>query len=215
MGKRGIIFLEKVKGVRHMIYVSIFILAYLLGSIPSGLIIGKVFYNTDIREHGSGNLGGTNTFRVLGVKAGLVVTIMDILKGTLAASLPDLIDNFYAIPEINPLLVGVFAVVGHMYPVFAGFRGGKAVATSAGVILYYDPIIFLVVLAAFFITLYFSKYVSLSSMVGAVTAVIYSIFFGDWPLITVVVILSVFIFYRHRANIQRIRNKTEPKVKWL
>mgnify|MGYP001220158768 CR=1 FL=1 len=198
-----------------MIYAIIFILAYLLGSIPSGLIVGKVFYNTDIREHGSGNLGGTNTFRVLGVKAGLIVTIADILKGTLAASLPFLFSQFTTIPDIHPLLVGVFAVIGHMYPIFAGFRGGKAVATSAGVILYYDPIIFLIVLAAFFITLYLSKYVSLSSMVGAVSAVIYSLLFGDWPLIAVVVILTIFIFYRHRANIQRIRNKTEPKVKWL
>ena len=198
-----------------MIYAIIFILAYLLGSIPSGLIVGKVFYNTDIREHGSGNLGGTNTFRVLGVKAGLIVTIADILKGTLSASLPFLFSQFTTIPDIHPLLVGVFAVIGHMYPIFAGFRGGKAVATSAGVILYYDPIIFLIVLAAFFITLYLSKYVSLSSMVGAVSAVIYSLLFGDWPLIAVVVILTIFIFYRHRANIQRIRNKTEPKVKWL
>ena len=118
-----------------MIYAIIFILAYLLGSIPSGLIVGKVFYNTDIREHGSGNLGGTNTFRVLGVKAGLIVTIADILKGTLSASLPFLFSQFTTIPDIHPLLVGVFAVIGHMYPIFAGFRGGKAVATSAGVIL--------------------------------------------------------------------------------
>ncbi|MEH7747173.1 glycerol-3-phosphate 1-O-acyltransferase PlsY, partial [Neobacillus drentensis] len=128
---------------------------YLLGSIPSGLIIGKVFYKTDIREHGSGNLGGTNTFRTLGVKAGLVVTLADILKGTLAAALPHLFQV-----DISPLLAGIFAVVGHTYPIFAGFRGGKAVATSGGVVLFYAPYMFITVLIFFFISLYISKYVS-------------------------------------------------------
>ncbi len=191
------------------------ILAYLLGSIPSGLIIGKVFYKTDIREHGSGNLGGTNTFRTLGVKAGLAVTIADILKGTLAASLPVLFHQ-----DINPLLVGIFAVIGHMYPVFAGFRGGKAVATSAGVLLFYAPVMFLFVVIMFFISLYITKYVSLSSMIAGLSAIIYTIILGivrtwDVPLIIVVFILASFVFYRHRANIKRILNKTEPKIKWL
>jgi glycerol-3-phosphate acyltransferase PlsY len=191
------------------------ILAYLLGSIPSGLIIGKVFYKTDIREHGSGNLGGTNTFRTLGVKAGLAVTISDILKGTLAASLPVL---FHL--DINPLLVGIIAVIGHMYPVFAGFRGGKAVATSAGVLLFYAPIMFLIVLIVFFISLYITKYVSLSSMVAGLSAITYTIVVGivrtwDRPLIIVVTILTSFVIYRHRSNIKRILNKTEPKIKWL
>lgn len=195
--------------------IVILILAYLLGSIPSGLIIGKVFYKTDIREHGSGNLGGTNTFRTLGVKAGLAVTIADILKGTLAASLPVL---FHA--DINPLLVGIFAAIGHMYPIFAGFRGGKAVATSGGVLLFYTPFMFLIVLLAFFISLYLTKYVSLSSMLAGLAAIIYSIavgFFQNWdiPLIVVVFVLTSFVFYRHRANIRRIINKTEPKIKWL
>src|SRR5690606_42042134 len=102
-----------------MDYAIFGVIAYLLGSLPFALIVGKLGYGIDIREHGSGNLGGTNTFRVLGVKAGLVVTIMDILKGTLAASLPDLIDNFYAIPDINPPLVAVLAFVGHMYLLFS------------------------------------------------------------------------------------------------
>src|SRR3954451_1617107 len=99
-------------------YVVIVILAYLIGSIPSGLIIGKKFYGVDIRQHGSGNLGGTNTFRVLGVKAGLTVTSADILKGTLAAALPLFFQS-----DMHVLLAGIFAVVGHTYPVFAGFKG--------------------------------------------------------------------------------------------
>jgi glycerol-3-phosphate acyltransferase PlsY len=195
--------------------IATLILAYLLGSIPSGLIIGKVFYKTDIREHGSGNLGGTNTFRTLGVKAGLAVTIADILKGTLAASLPVLF-HF----DINPLLSGMVAAIGHMYPVFAGFRGGKAVATSAGVLLFYAPFMFLIVIIMFFISLYSTKYVSLSSILAGFSAITYAIVRGviegwDIPLIIIVTILTCFVIYRHRSNIKRILNKTEPKIKWL
>jgi acyl phosphate:glycerol-3-phosphate acyltransferase len=195
--------------------IVIIILAYLLGSIPSGLIIGKVFYKKDIREHGSGNLGGTNSFRTLGVKAGLTVTIADILKGTLAASLPVLLSA-----DIHPLLIGIFAVIGHMYPLFAGFRGGKAVATSGGVLLAYTPIMFVIVLLVFFLGLYITKYVSLSSMLAGVVAIGYALVTGsihewDIPFIIVVLLLVSFIFYRHRANIKRIMNKTEPKIKWL
>ncbi|MGX6443337.1 glycerol-3-phosphate 1-O-acyltransferase PlsY [Neobacillus sp. K501] len=190
--------------------VLVLILAYLLGSIPSGLIVGKLFYKTDIREHGSGNLGGTNTFRTLGVKAGLAVTLADILKGTLAAALPVLFGL-----DINPLLAGVFAVIGHTYPVFAGFRGGKAVATSGGVLLFCAPMMFLTILLVFFLSLYITKYVSLSSMLAGVCGVIYALFEWDIPLLIVVTLLASFVIYRHRANIKRIMNKTEPKIKWL
>lgn len=193
-----------------MMYVLLPLFAYLLGSIPSALIIGKVFYQTDIREHGSGNLGATNTFRTLGIKAGLVVTLMDILKGTLAASLPII---FQA--DIHPLFIGLFAVIGHTYPLFAGFRGGKAVATSGGILLFYAPVIFALLVVSFFITLYITKYVSLSSMVTAIVAIILTLFTKDWPLFTIVFLLSLFIIYRHRTNIKRIKNKTEPKITWL
>jgi len=190
--------------------VIIIIFAYLLGSIPSGLIVGKIGYGIDIREHGSGNLGGTNTFRTLGKKAGLIVTIADILKGTLAALLPILFSA-----DIDPLLAGVVAVIGHMYPVFAGFKGGKAVATSGGVILAVEPVLFVTVVIFFFLSLYISKYVSLSSMLSGIYAVIYSLIIFDVPLLIVVSILALFVIYRHRTNIKRIINKTEPKVKWI
>ncbi|GHH99100.1 glycerol-3-phosphate 1-O-acyltransferase PlsY [Neobacillus kokaensis] len=193
----------------------ILVLAYLLGSIPSGLIIGKVFYKTDIREHGSGNLGGTNTFRTLGIKAGLVVTIADILKGTLATALPALLAV-----DMHPLLAGVLAVIGHTYPIFAGFRGGKAVATSGGVILCYEPLLFITLVLAFFIGLYISKYVSLSSMIAGIVGVLYVLVSGiigvwDPPLLVVITLMATFVIYRHRTNIKRIMNKTEPKIKWL
>jgi glycerol-3-phosphate acyltransferase PlsY len=191
-------------------YVVIVILAYLIGSIPSGLIIGKKFYGVDIRQHGSGNLGGTNTFRVLGVKAGLIVTTADILKGTLAAALP-----FFFHSDLNLFIAGLFAVIGHTYPIFANFRGGKAVATSAGVLLCYTPMMFVIVLAGFFVCLFVTKYVSLSSMFGGIVALIYSIIVKDTSLSIIVIILTAFVIYRHRANIKRIMNKTEPKIKWL
>lgn len=193
-----------------MTVIAIILLGYLLGSIPSGLIVGKVFYGIDIREHGSGNLGGTNTFRTLGKKAGISVTLADILKGTAAALLP-----FFFSSDLNGLIPGVAAVIGHMFPIFAGFKGGKAVATSGGVLLGYVWPMFLIVLGVFFICLYITKYVSLSSMLAGIAAVIYAITTKDIALIIVVSILAIFVIYRHKANIKRIREKTEPKIKWL
>lgn len=197
-----------------MLYLML-LLAYLLGSIPSGLIIGKVFYNTDIREHGSGNLGATNTFRILGKKAGFVVTLLDILKGTAATILPYIFTvNTPNWPEwiALPLVCGLLAVVGHMYPVFAGFRGGKAVATSGGILLGYVPDLFLILLVCFLVSLFFTRIVSLSSMIISVVAIIYVMFTNDLSLQVLIICLAIFIFYRHRANIKRIINKTEPKV---
>ncbi|MFJ7976600.1 glycerol-3-phosphate 1-O-acyltransferase PlsY [Peribacillus sp. NPDC096379] len=193
--------------------ILILILAYLIGSIPSGLIIGKTFYNTDIREHGSKNLGGTNTFRTLGIKAGLIVTSMDILKGTLATLLPVI----FGADNLHPLIPGVIAVIGHMYPIFARFKGGKAVATSGGILLGFAPLLFAIVLAVFFLSLYVTKYVSLSSMITSLFAIIYVLVFQieQWGLLIVLTVLFIFICYRHRANIKRIMNKTEPKIKWL
>ncbi|MGB2994180.1 MAG: glycerol-3-phosphate 1-O-acyltransferase PlsY [Paenisporosarcina sp.] len=198
--------------------VILILLAYLLGSIPSALWIGKLFYKIDIREHGSGNLGGTNTFRILGLKAGLIVSIMDILKGTAATLLPLL--PFITDTNIHPLILGVVAVIGHMYPIFAKFKGGKAVATSGGVLLAYHWPIFLLMLLSFFIVLKLTKMVSFTSMILGVIALVYTIAYNiffeiDIPLLVVIVLLSSFILYRHRANIARIKAGTEPKVKWI
>lgn len=191
-------------------YALYILIAYLLGSIPSGLIVGKIGYGTDIREHGSGNLGGTNTFRVLGFKAGMIVTTADILKGTAAAAIP-----YFVGAEVIPLVIGIFAVVGHMYPIFAGFKGGKAVATSGGVILGVNPIIFVVLLLSFFIVLYLSKYVSLSSMVAGLFGIIATLIVKDYGLTIIISLFTLFVIYRHRANIKRILNKTEPKITWM
>lgn len=196
----------------EMDYVLFAIIAYLLGSIPSALIVGKVGYKIDIREHGSGNLGATNTFRVLGIKAGAIVTVTDILKGTAATLIP-LIPLFNS--EVYPLLIGLFAVVGHTYPLFAKFKGGKAVATSGGIILGVSPLLFVVMIVTFMLTLYLSKYVSLSSMITGIISFIVSIFLKDIGLMLVIAALTLFVFYRHVENIKRIKNKTEPKITWM
>ncbi|TQR19500.1 glycerol-3-phosphate 1-O-acyltransferase PlsY [Psychrobacillus vulpis] len=201
-----------------MTIIILLLLAYVIGSIPSGLWIGKLFYNTDIREHGSGNLGGTNTFRTLGKKAGLVVTIMDILKGTAATLLGSL--PFFESTNIHPLILGILAVVGHMFPIFARFKGGKAVATSGGILLGYNWPIFILLIVGFFIILKLTKMVSLTSMILALIALLYSVIYyftveHDLPLIGIILIITIFIFYRHRSNIKRIKEGTEPKVKWI
>ncbi|HLS35680.1 MAG TPA: glycerol-3-phosphate 1-O-acyltransferase PlsY [Bacillota bacterium] len=193
-----------------MDYVVYALIAYLLGSIPSALIVGKIGYNIDIREHGSGNLGGTNAFRVLGIPAGIIVILVDILKGTVAVLIPLIFDH-----DVYQLAIGVFAVLGHTYPLFANFKGGKAVATSGGIILGIYPILFIIMVLTFLLSLYISKYVSLSSMITGVITTVVSIFLKDIGLIIIVFLLTVFVFYRHRENIKRIRNKTEPKITWM
>lgn len=147
----------------------------------------------------------------------MVVTIMDILKGTVATILP--MFPFFSDTIVHPLILGAIAAVGHMFPIFAGFRGGKAVATSGGVLLGYSWPFFIILIIGFFISLKLTKIVSLSSMVVSVIAVIYSIIYwlltGDYALFILVLILATFIFYRHKSNIKRIKEGTEPKVKWL
>lgn len=193
-----------------MEYILYAIIAYLLGSIPSALIVGKIGYKIDVREHGSGNLGATNTFRILGVKAGIIVTLSDILKGTAATLVPLLFDA-----DVYRLVIGLFAVIGHTYPVFARFKGGKAVATSGGILLGMSPLLFIIIFASFLATLYLTKYVSLSSMITGAVALITSIIMQDIGLIIVTALLAAFVFYRHKENIKRIKNKTEPKIKWM
>ncbi|MER1985832.1 MAG: glycerol-3-phosphate 1-O-acyltransferase PlsY [Solibacillus sp.] len=193
----------------------ILICAYLLGSIPSALWVGQLFFKMDIRQFGSGNLGTTNTFRVLGKKAGIAVLFMDILKGTAAVLLVHL--PFFADASIHILILGAVAVIGHIYPIFANFKGGKAVATSAGVMLGYSWPFFVVLIAAFLISLKLTKMVSLTSMIASTIGLIYSIInwfmTGDIALVVITFILVAFIFYRHRENIQRIKDGTEPKIK--
>lgn len=183
-------------------------MAYLLGSIPSGLWIGRKFFQIDIRQHGSGNLGATNSFRILGKKAGTIVLLMDLLKGSISVLLLKQMD----LHGISPLIIALFAVIGHTYPLFANFKGGKAVATFAGVILAYQPVLFLIGLGIFILTLAISKMVSFTSMLTISIGVLLSLYFQDMVLTTITLLADIFIIYRHRTNIQRILNGTEAKV---
>lgn len=198
----------------NLVYAIVF--GYLFGSIPFALIIGKVFYNTDIRTQGSGNLGGTNAGRVLGKAAGISVTVFDTLKATVVI----LIVNQFA-PEYAAI-AGVAAAVGHSYPIFAGFKGGKAVSSAAGYLLGIAIIqnkileLFIVPASIFFILLKITKYASLSSMVAATASIFIAYFVTkDFFLTFNFILIAILIFYRHRENIVRLKNGTERKVTWI
>lgn len=195
------------------------LIAYLLGSIPTGLWIGNYFYHINLREHGSGNTGTTNTFRILGPKAGTVTLIVDLLKGTIATLLP----IWLGVDHFSPILIGLFAIIGHTYPIFAGFKGGKAVATSAGVLLGFAPLFLIYLLAIFIGTLYLFSMISLSSVVAASVAAISVLIFPafhfllpSYDLIFTIIILLIasLIIIRHKDNMTRIRQKSENLVPW-
>ena len=185
------------------------LVAYLLGSIPSGLWIGQYFFQKDIRQFGSGNLGSTNAFRVLGKKAGSVVLFCDVFKGFLAMVLAMTV---FKQDSLSPLWIASFAVIGHTFPLFASFKGGKAVATFAGMILAYQPLLLLYGLIIFLALLAITRMVSLTAMVTITAGVLLSLLFNDWTLTAFALAIDIFIIYRHRSNIQRILNGTENKV---
>ena len=202
-----------------MMTIVLLILAYLLGSIPSGLWIGQAFFNINLREHGSGNTGTTNTFRILGKKAGMATFAIDFFKGTLATLLP----LIFQVQGVSPIVFGLLAVIGHTFPIFAKFKGGKAVATSAGVIFGFAPLFCLYLAVVFFGTLYLGSMISLSSVTAALAAVLGVILFPligfllpsyDLLFVAIILALAGLIIIRHKDNINRIRNKTENLVPW-
>lgn len=182
-------------------------LSYLLGAIPTGLIVGQLLYKKDIRKFGSGNLGATNTFRVLGKNAGIFVTIFDVAKGVLPATFP-LLFNL----DVHGIWFGLAAILGHVYPIYLKFKGGKAVATSAGVILGVNPIVFTIIAVIFFTLLFTTRMVSLTSIFTSIANFITTLFFDDIILKVISFALMVLIVYRHKSNIARILNGTEPKI---
>ena len=191
-----------------MINFILIIAAYLLGSFPSALVIGKTFYQKDIRQYGSGNLGSTNAFRVLGKKGGTIVFILDVLKGGLAV-----LAAMYLGATIHPLIISMFALIGHIYPIFANFKGGKAVATSAGIILFYSPLLFITLFIIFVISLKIWKMVSLSSTIISIAAVLI-VWLGHYDLTAKIMftLFAAMIIIKHIPNYKRILNGTENKV---
>ena len=204
---------------RSMMTIVLLILAYLLGSIPSGLWIGQIFFNINLREHGSGNTGTTNTFRILGKKAGMATFVIDFFKGTLATLLP----LIFHVQGISPIVFGLLAVIGHTFPIFAKFKGGKAVATSAGVIFGFAPLFCLYLAVIFFGILYLGSMISLSSISAALAAILGVLLFplfgfilNSYDLLFTVIIIGLasLVIVRHKDNIKRIQNKTENIIPW-
>ena len=193
-------------------------IGYLLGSIPFALVVGKVFYKKDIRNYGSGNLGGSNAGRVLGKKAGLSVMTLDILKVTLAI----FIASFFQNKEVSMVVAGVAAAIGHCFPIFAKFKGGKAVATMYGFLFGmaliggYSFWIFFVPLFTFLAVLYLTKIVALSSVLSAVVNTLYIYFvLGSKELFLGSLIFTIVMMIRHRANFERMLRHEENKIKWM
>lgn len=201
--------------------VSALLFAYLFGSIPTAVWIGQAFYGIDVREYGSGNAGATNTFRVLGKKAGIAVMLLDIFKGYTATNLAYLIGLSVTGPQnsvqfVNyQLALGITAVMGHLFPVFAGFRGGKGIATLFGMILAVQPQAAMLCVLTFVIVLMISKYVSLSSILAGFSFPLSVIFIFQSPIRSVLLYgmsICVLILVTHQKNIERLIKGKESKV---
>ncbi|MGB8248333.1 MAG: glycerol-3-phosphate 1-O-acyltransferase PlsY [Chlorobium sp.] len=225
--------------------VAIIAVSYIIGSIPTSIMAGKMIKGIDIRQFGSGNAGGTNAFRVLGWKTGLAVTLIDIFKGVVAAVSVVAFFRHHPIdvfPDMNEvalrLVAGMSAVIGHVFTVFAGFKGGKGVSTAAGMLIGIAPVSMLMVIGVFLLTIYLSRDVSVASMLAAVafpliiairkyifelgTGLDYYIrLFGeqlsfhdslDYHLLIFGLIVALGILYTHRANIRRLLSGTENRV---
>lgn len=202
------------------------LLAYLFGSIPMGVLVGKLFKKTDIRNYGSKNLGTTNAVRVLGKKYGILVFVLDVIKVYPILFIVKF--NWFNVDNLLPFMAYALAgFLGHIFPIFLKFKGGKGVATGFGVVLIYEPITALIGIGIFFVIAFTSKYVSIGSMVGAFSALVaYCLFtiFVDKnnvhslsnddikiELILYTITVAIIIF-RHKANIIRLINKTENKI---
>ena len=204
-----------------VLLISIIISAYLLGSIPTAVWVGKGFYGIDIRDHGSKNAGATNTIRVLGWKAGLPVMVIDILKGFAAVTLIRFVQSLAPGTDqfVNfQLILGGAAVIGHIFPVFARFRGGKGVATLFGMALAISPFSTLVCAGVFLLTLFLTKYVSLSSILAGFTfplAVIVIFHTSVTSMVVFSIAVSVLLVITHQKNIGRLLRREESKATFL
>jgi len=204
---------------QYLLLITGGIVAYLMGSFSSAVWIGKWFYNTDVRTQGSGNAGATNTLRVLGTKAGIIVMVLDIAKAWGAVTLAHVFagDTLTYSQLIDyKIILGAAAVLGHVFPVFTGFKGGKGVASLVGVILaLYSPYIFLIVLAWFVLVVAVTRYVSLASVTGSILfAVLAIVAFHEQNvyLIVLAALIAIFIPVTHHKNIKRLLKGEESKL---
>jgi glycerol-3-phosphate acyltransferase PlsY len=205
-----------------MLLIGLTILGYLIGSIPTAIWLGKRFHGIDIREHGSKNAGATNTFRVFGRKLGWTVLVIDVLKGTLAASLPLFFESFYVGFKDEQLILQLTtafaAVFGHVFPIFANFRGGKGVATSLGIVIGINPLAAGICLVIFLIVFLSSRFVSLGAICASLLFPIVSYYVvGDDTRIMIIftIVLSSLVIVAHRKNISRLLKGEENKMNLL
>ena len=204
-----------------ILFILIFV-SYIIGSFPTAVWVGKIFHNIDIREHGSHNAGATNTFRVLGNKWGWIVLFVDIGKGYLAASLPIFLSSlYYGFKDevlILQLIASLCAVIGHVFPVFANFRGGKGVATTLGIILAINLDTALISLAIFLIVFLISQYVSLGAIIASILFPFISFFAMHEDariMIIFSILVSLIVLFSHRKNINRLLRGEENKMNFL
>lgn len=198
------------------------IASYLIGSFPSGYVLTKIIKKRDITTFGSKNTGATNTIRILGKSFGILALLLDVLKGTIIMGILLIfkLEDYYLIGSLNIIgLYGVLAVLGHVYSIYLGFKGGKAVATSLGVLIFLNPWIALTVVVVFVIFAFGSKYVSLGSIMAASSAIVSALIFylinpNKYLLenLIAIITLAIIIIYRHKENIIRLKNGVENKI---
>ena len=193
-----------------------FVAAYLIGSIPTAYIFGKVLKGIDIREYGSGNIGATNVFRVIGKMPGVIVLAIDIIKGFVCATYLASVFLYLAPvtrPELYRILVGLFAIAGHNWTIFLKFKGGKGVATSAGVVIGLIPKIFWLGFLVWLIIFFITGLVSLSSIIAIITIPIFTLAFGEpAEIIIFMCLLCLIIVYKHKPNIRRLARGEEKRI---
>ncbi|MBL6667670.1 MAG: glycerol-3-phosphate 1-O-acyltransferase PlsY [Crocinitomicaceae bacterium] len=205
-----------------MVFIIVIFIGYMLGSIPSAVWVGKFFHGIDIREHGSKNAGATNTFRVFGNKSGTIVLAMDILKGYAAASIPLLLSHMYIGFKdevlILQLTASFCAIMGHVFPVLAKFKGGKGVASTLGIIIAINPETAFICLGCFIVVFIVWKYVSLGAIVASVLFPFVSYFFmleDARIMIIFSIMISLIVLFSHRKNMQRLLRGEENKMNFL
>lgn len=198
----------------------VMIIGYLMGSFPTAYLVGKLIRGIDIREHGSGNVGATNTLRVLGTGWGILVLVIDIAKGYGAMLVAWKLFTFMGIvsPSFGLLMVALSAILGHVFTCFLNFKGGRGVATAAGVFLFLMPIQLLLALGVFIITVAITRYVSLGSIIAAISLFLFELWtnlinnFASWQFLIAVIAVVLFIIVKHKPNMQRLAEGTENQI---
>lgn len=206
--------------LNHMAELLLVVLAYCIGSIPTSVWVSRAFFNIDIRDYGSGNAGATNTYRVLGSRWGTFVMVMDILKGAVAASLYFLLPNYLGVDhELRrtnlQIGLGLTAVMGHIFPLWAGFKGGKGVATLFGMVIAIQPLVAVGCVAVFLLVLYMTRYVSLSSILASMALPVFIILIfreQEDSYRVFGIAMALLVIFTHQKNINRLLSGSESKV---